>query len=223
MLKVARLLKQATELYKYPRTFHIPGSPGATSDDKVLSTMDHFHGQDVVITEKMDGENTTIYPDAMHSRSLDSNNHPSRNWVKKLQSEVGYQIPTGMRICGENVFAQHSIGYNELPSYFLVFSIWEGNTCLSWDETEFYCKELGLHTVPVLYRGTFDEQNLEQKFFSGTSAYGGDQEGFVVRLARTFNKSEFSKALAKWVRPNHVQPDAEHWTKQPVVPNKMNA
>ena len=132
MLRSAKILIATEERYKYPRTFHIPGSPGATSDDKVLSNLDHFEGQEVVITEKMDGENTTIYPDYLHSRSLDSNNHPSRNWVKRLQGEIGYKIPKGLRICGENVFAQHAISYDKLPSYFLVFSIWEGNTCLSW-------------------------------------------------------------------------------------------
>lgn len=36
----------------------------------------------VVITEKMDGENTTLYRDGLHARSLDSRHHPSRNWVK---------------------------------------------------------------------------------------------------------------------------------------------
>lgn len=43
---------------KYPRTFHLPWSLGATSDDKVLKNVDHFEGTCVVITEKMDGENS---------------------------------------------------------------------------------------------------------------------------------------------------------------------
>ena len=42
---------------KYPRTFHLPWSPGATSDDKMLKSIEHFIGKEVVITEKMDGEN----------------------------------------------------------------------------------------------------------------------------------------------------------------------
>jgi len=101
-----------------------------------------------------------------------------------------------------------------------VFSVWEGDTCLSWDDTVLICNELNLKTVPILYKGPFVEDNLEKKFFSGTSSFGGGQEGFVVRLARAFNRAEFSKALAKWVRPNHVQTET-HWTQQPIVPNKL--
>ena len=58
---------------KYPRTPHFPWSPGATDDDKILQDLSVFDKQPVVITEKMDGENTTIYADGyIHARSLDS-------------------------------------------------------------------------------------------------------------------------------------------------------
>ena len=70
---------------KYPRTLHIPSSPGATSDDKMLTAsqyVEFFQGRNIQITEKMDGENTTLYSDYLHARSLDSRHHPSRDWVK---------------------------------------------------------------------------------------------------------------------------------------------
>lgn len=72
---------------KYPRTLHLPWSLGRTSDDKVLSSMDHFSGREVVVTEKMDGENTTIYSDGLHARSTTSQRHPSRSWVASLDGE----------------------------------------------------------------------------------------------------------------------------------------
>jgi len=37
--------------HKYPRTFHLPWSEGATSDDKTLDNVDHFEGKRVIITE----------------------------------------------------------------------------------------------------------------------------------------------------------------------------
>lgn len=46
---------------KYGRTFHRPISPGATSDDKIMSSLDGLMVEDLVVTEKMDGENTTIH------------------------------------------------------------------------------------------------------------------------------------------------------------------
>jgi hypothetical protein len=38
----------------------------------------------------------------------------------------------------------------------MVFSVWDKEKCLSWDETIEYCNLLDLTTVNVLYRGVFD-------------------------------------------------------------------
>lgn len=46
-----------TTRVKYPRSMHTPWSPGPSSDDKVVDSMEHFEGAAVVVTEKMDGEN----------------------------------------------------------------------------------------------------------------------------------------------------------------------
>ncbi|MFJ1898453.1 AAA family ATPase [Streptomyces sp. NPDC088115] len=100
----------------YPRTPHLPWSPGASSDDVRLTgrtDLAGLTGSEVVVTEKMDGENTTLYADGLHARSLDSAHHPSRARVKALQGRVGPRVPAGWRICGENVFARHSIPYDE--------------------------------------------------------------------------------------------------------------
>lgn len=67
---------------KYPRTYHLPWSKSCTDDDKVLQNINHFIGKEVIVTEKLDGENTSCYKDHIHARSIDSNNHPSRNWLK---------------------------------------------------------------------------------------------------------------------------------------------
>ena len=61
-------------LYKYSRTPHLPISPGGTDDDKRLKDYSNFIGNDIVITEKMDGENSNLYPNYFHARSKDSNN-----------------------------------------------------------------------------------------------------------------------------------------------------
>ena len=206
--------------YKYPRTFHLPWSEGATSDDKILTSTDHFKGKRVVVTEKMDGENCTLGQNYTHARSTDSSSHSSRDWVKSFASQFQQDIPDGWRLCGENLYAKHSIFYEELPSYFLLFSIWDHrNVCLSWDETVEYASMLGVSTVPVLYDGIWDEDKIS-RLFDGRSKHGGKGEGYVVRSASEFSYSEFSKNIAKFVRANHVQTDA-HWMQQKIVPNKI--
>ena len=48
---------------KYPRTPHLPWSPGASDDDVRVADTAMSEGREVVVTEKLDGENTTLYAD----------------------------------------------------------------------------------------------------------------------------------------------------------------
>jgi len=206
-----------TQRYKYPRTMHLPWSPGRTKDDRVLQTTEHFVGQEVVVTEKMDGENTTLARDYTHARSTSSGNHVSRDWLKQFHAKFAYSLPDELRICGENLYAQHSIAYDNLLSYFLIFSVWEKEFCWHWDDTVAYIGNLGLHTVPVLWRGTWDEKKIIQitEQLDLTK-----QEGIVVRRVNAFPMQEFGSYLAKWVRTDHVTTD-EHWLNKPVIPNRL--
>ena len=204
---------------KYPRTFHLPWSEGATNDDKVLKNVDYFLNKEVMVSVKLDGENASLYNNYLHARSIDSKDHPSRHWLKQLQQQIGYKIPDNWRICGENLFAQHSIPYNNLPSYFLAFSIWnENNICLSWDDTVDFLNELELLHVPILYHGIWDEEKIKQCFIGNTEY--GKQEGYVVRIADSFNYNDFNKYVAKFVRKSHVQTD-NHWMHSEVIKNKL--
>lgn len=207
---------------KYPRSYHLPWSQGATADDKTLPNVEHFHGREVVVTEKLDGENTTIYPDGYsHARSLDSRAHDSQAWVRALAAEVAYNIPAGWRICGENVFALHSLYYDSLKTYFYVFAIYnEHNECLPWSETVEWAALLGLETVPVLYQGPWDEAKV-QACYTGRSLVGPRSEGYVVRLADKFGYNDFGKSLAKFVRQNHVLPGTAHWRSGRITPNVL--
>lgn len=209
-----------TDRVKFPRTPHLPWSPGRSGDDVALgSTFTLEESEEVIITEKMDGENTNLYRDCIHARSIDFKSHPSRDWVRSFHATMCFDIPDDLRICGENLFAKHSIFYDQLPSYFLVFSIFQGYTCLSWDETTEWCGLLGLEVVPVLYRGPWETKAI-QACLRGASVYGEEQEGYVVRSAGRFTIDEFGQCVAKYVREGHVQTD-QHWLRSAVVPNKL--
>ena len=162
--------------------------------------------------------NCTMYRDHIHARSLDSRHHPSRDWIKNLHGRMKHKIPEGWRICGENMFAEHSIRYENLPSYFLVFSVWnDENYALSWDETVEWCEMLDLEHVPVLWRGEWDVEKIRE-VEEGLDT--DQQEGYVVRTAEGFHYESFQTSLAKMVRRGHVQTD-EHWMHQEVVPNGL--
>lgn len=202
--------------FKYPRTPHLPWSPGATADDVLLHDCAGFIGRDVVVTEKMDGENTSIYADHVHARSVSSAHHPSRTFVKQLQARLAGSIPPGWRVCGENLQAVHSLAYADLESWFLLFSIWDAdNRCLGWDETREWAALLELPTVPVLWEGRWDERAIRR-----LTVDVGRQEGYVVRLREAFAYDTFGASVAKWVRAEHVTTD-EHWSHRAVVENGL--
>src|SRR5690606_33193847 len=72
---VQKVLKPVLHLFvnrvKYPRTYHLPWSPGMTKDDRMMDSDKAFEGKEVIAVVKMDGENTTMYQDYIHARALE--------------------------------------------------------------------------------------------------------------------------------------------------------
>ncbi|KDN84872.1 RNA ligase family protein [Kitasatospora cheerisanensis] len=200
----------------YPRTPHLPWSPGAAADDIRSGDLSGLAHREVVVTEKLDGENTTLYRDGLHARSLDSAHHPSRTWVKALQGRLGPRIPEGWRVCGENLFARHSLPYTDLDSWFYGFSVWTAeDRCLDWDATVRFLRRLGVPTPRVLWRGRYDERAIRALRLDLDR-----HEGYVVRTTEGFARAEFGSRAAKWVRPRHVQ-TGTHWMHAAVVENGL--
>lgn len=214
------VLGDFTEYVKQQRTFHMTFSPGIHDDDKALKSMDIYEGEEVVLTIKMDGENTAMYPRYIHARSIDGRSHPSRDWVKQFHSTIAYNIPEGFRIYGENVYAQHSIVYDDLETYFYGFHMWERLTCLSWDETLEYFELIGITPVKVLYRGIYDEKAIKAEIAKLDLT---KNEGVFMRKARAFTYAEYRSCTCKWVRSGHVQTN-KHWMYgQRVIPNALKS
>lgn len=106
---------------KYNRTFHVPWSPGATSDDKIASSTDSLLNKLIVITEKMDGSNTSLEREGCFARThASAPTHPSFDALKALHAVCKWQIPENIQLFGEWCFAVHSIEYIELPHYFFI-------------------------------------------------------------------------------------------------------
>lgn len=218
------VLDQFTSLVKYPRTYHLPWSEVVSpKSDRVLSNIDHFIGKKVVVSIKMDGEQSSLYRKNYHARSIDGRHHPSRSWLKNLHSTICCDIPEGWRVCGENLYAKHTIKYNNLKSYFYVFSIWdECNRCLNIKETKEWCDLLNLVHVPIIYEGIFFNEKYVKELYN--SSYNNDPcEGYVVRLADSFYIKDFSKSVAKFVSRNFINDldDRHHWFFKKIILNKI--
>jgi hypothetical protein len=205
------------EATKYPKTMHFDFSESLQNDDRRLTTLEDFEGKWVVVTEKLDGENATIYNDYYHPRSVIDDGHESRNWLKGHIPNFQWMIHEGWRVCGESMYAEHSIRYEELKSFFYAFSIWnEHNICLSWDAFKLQCAGWNIDNVPVLYYNIFDYNKIKEIY---ENLDFDKQEGIVCRVAHAFHYDDFQTHVAKAVRPKHVNTD-EHW-KKTWKPNKL--
>ncbi len=208
---------------KYPRTYHLSYSQAHASafkDDRIMKNDDSFQGQRVIASLKMDGENTTMYSDYIHARSLESQSHPTRDRVKGIWAQISYLLDDNMRVCGENMYAVHSMRYTNLPSYFLAFSIWTDMICLSWDETVDYAAILGLNMVPVFYDGIYDKDAI----LAAWKPYEKTNEGFTIRLAKEFHYMNFRSSVGKYVRPEFrqvVNNSHGHWISKKIEVNEL--
>lgn len=193
---------------KFPRMPHLPWSRGGTFDDIRKSEVACFDNKKLVYTEKLDGECTVISKDNIHARSEDGYGKTWQTFMIRQCKSFQNDIPENMYVCGENLYAVHSIEYGSLSDYFYVFTIFFDNYVLSWEETEQWCDLLGVKTVPVI--GYFDK--LIQIPIPEKSSFGDVCEGYVVRNIDKFHIDNFSDNIAKVVRENHVQTNI-HWAK----------
>jgi len=201
---------------KYSRTYHFPFSPGTSSDDRIHHEWETILQHELVMTEKLDGENNCLARAGVFARSHGT---PTRNpWARnvwtiweRVKRDLGE-----LEIFGENLYAIHSIPYKKLEHHFYVFAIRDGDTWLSWEEVNFYAGVLDLPTVPVVKMAHFDEGNLraaiDTHMAQGSALGGGPCEGFVFRNKGAFLRNDFRDNVLKYVRANHVKTD-EHWTR----------
>ncbi len=200
---------------KYPRTYHFPFSEGALNDDRIQEEWEALLAQEIIITEKLDGENTCIKNNGVYARSHGAvNRNPWAKPIWEIWDRVGESLGD-LHVFGENLYAIHSIRYEKLDSYFYVFAIRDNGVWLSWEEVVWYAQLLELPTVPVLERGVFTNTQVKKIISEQQgrgSFFGGESEGVVCRNAVAFLEADFSTNVLKYVRKNHVQTD-EHWTR----------
>ena len=199
--------------YKYPSTPYLHWSPEKHRDDSYHPDESTFEGEEVVVLEKMDGENLNIYPNGdWHARSIETPYHPTREWAGRVAGEVGYKLPDGWRVCAENLYGKHSIKYTDLRNYVQVFNVVnDENRVVSWDAIEERCELLDLEHVPVLWEGEFDRDLISSWTEEDVNEMAGrEAEGYVVRVKRSFPVEQFEYHVGKWVRKGHVN-TSEHW------------
>lgn len=212
---------------KYGRTFHYPFSPGTTSDDRINQ---HYWSDlqqidEIVHTEKLDGENTCLNQYGVFARShVAPTIHPWAAYLRQRWQSIRHDLGA-LEFFGENLYAIHSIEYLHLEQHFYVFAIREGKQWLSWEEVKFYAAMLDFPVVPELAFTAAEEEEAfktqvlqlaaqESAFQSVDVAtqVACSREGIVSRNTAAYPVSEFAQNVFKYVRKDHVKTD-EHWTR----------
>lgn len=214
---------------KYEKTFRILTPTFNVRGKYYLSDKDKkalLNGT-VEITEKIDGANVAIVRGNKQKWTLqkrrglaDEGSHAQFsffwNWARYNVEKI-LNIPSQWVIYGELCFVKHTIEYDQLPSYFLVFDIWNGQEYIRPDKRLDMSKSLGFAHVPVLYYDHLEdieqlESMIGQSNFSGTSL----MEGLVVKNWR-------KQMRGKIVRPEFIKEmeDEDHWMKQPLKKQKL--
>jgi len=201
---------------KYKRTYHFSFSPEIHSDDKVQFNISSLIGKEIVITEKGDGGNTGMNYLNLYGRThAVPTNCSTFDYIKAVHFYPKKdKFNKDYMYFGENMYAIHSIKYTNLKDYFYLFNIQNKDVMLSFDAMLEEAKRLNFKTVPVVFRGIIKtEKELKEfleKEIKKESYWGGEIEGFVVRIVEEFKIADFSKKVVKYVRKGHVQSD-KHW------------
>ncbi len=211
----------ADRVPRYPRIPHLPGSR-ATADDVVLERMPAWvEGDDVVVEEKLDGANASIWVDASGEPRVSGRAGPGaadragqfgrmRAWAAHRRQALLAALAPGDVLYGEWLFLRHTLRYDRLPDLFVPFDV--------------YCPERGyldrsarclrfelaaLVPVPLLRRGGI-RSVAELDALCARSRFGDCRmEGLVVR--REVGGCVVQRA--KWIRPDfRPRPDADWGT-----------
>ena len=203
---------------KYPRTPYWPWSPSIGRGGDMHANPDRFVGEDLVVTEKLDGGNTLLHAGKVYSRSVSA---PSEaKWMAMVKKHHAWKVTEpDVWLYGEDIYGVHSIEYEPVAEQatFHAFTLRHGDGAFAaFAELEDYAAQRNIPIVPVLFKGRFQSVAEISAFMTRahgeSSALGGEREGVVMRLACGFAAAEFQDSVCKSVRPGHVQTD-EHWTR----------
>ena len=218
--------------FKFPSTPHLALLGDIkVRGDKVMSESERndFLRHELVIEEKVDGANLGISFDEdgnIRAQNRGAYLHlPSTGQWKKLaewlvpRTDAFFEQLTDRYILfGEWCYAQHSVGYDRLPDWFLGFDIYDKNaarffSCTHRDE---FFQEIGISQVPKVGRGCFMLAKLSE-LLSQSQLSDQPAEGLYLRL----DQGGWLAQRAKLVRPAFIQSVEQHWSRSVIKANRL--
>lgn len=228
-----------TDFFRFPHTPHIAWlAQGTPRDDKVLSSQEvaELLSSDVVVEEKLDGANLgfSLSPDGeLLAQNRGQYLHPPHlgqfsrlpDWLAlhgdKLHAELAQHTKSNLMLFGEWCAARHSLDYDHLPDWFLLFDVYDRTQGRFWSmaRRNALAATLGLAAVPQLLQGKCTLQQLKDLLSKQHSQFRqGTLEGVVIRR----ESADWCEARAKLVRPDFTQTITEHWSRRRMEWNRLD-
>ncbi|MDO4904955.1 MAG: RNA ligase family protein [Lautropia sp.] len=221
--------------FRFPHTPHLIWlGQGVPRDDKVLSKPEvkALLSDEVVVEEKLDGANLGF--------SLDEDGHLlAQNRGQYLHDPLGGQfarLPGWMELhdealrsvltpelmlFGEWCAARHSLDYDALPDWYLLFDVYDRAEQRFWGTARrnALAESIGLITVPRILAGHTSVADLRQLVTDRPSLYrSGPLEGVVIRR----EAGDWADSRAKLVRPDFTQAIDTHWRNRAIEWNRVD-
>jgi len=232
------------DFVKYPRTPHLFGSRG-TDDDKHLGDAEStrfLEDDSLIVEEKLDGTNVGIHFSTHGEMALQCRGHlitegmhPQydlfKQWAAVKRPVLERMLEDRFILFGEWLHAKHSVHYRKLTHYFHEFDLYnkQAGTFLDLEHRLTLLEGTGLHTVPVLHRGSLDRKRLSDLI--GRSQFDaefdnpsiGQTDDLMEGLYLRTEAKGIVTGRAKFVRPEFVEKikQSEHWQHQSLVPNRL--
>ncbi|WP_419865513.1 RNA ligase family protein [Cellulosimicrobium funkei] len=216
-----------SEFFRFPHTPYLAEPEGVdVRRDKVLTASERaaFLRQRLHVEEKVDGENLGISFDgeALRFQARGSyvapggkHFHGLATWVTPRAERIARALGKDLILFGEWCAITHSVRYDALPDWFLVFDVFQRSAGTFWNiaDRDRLARHLGLYSTPHLGNGTFELGDLSDML--DTSRVGHEMmEGLVARAIE-------GRSRAKLVRPKFIQGIEQHWMTSPQRRNRL--
>lgn len=220
--------------FRFPHTPHVAwlGS-GTPRDDKVLAASEAaaLLAGEVVVEEKLDGANVGISmaeDGALRFQNRGQYLHPPfagqfqrlGGWIAAHEEALRRELSPGLILFGEWCAARHSVAYDWLPDWWVVFDVYDlsEQRFFSTVRRDALAAQMGLAAVREVLRGRTTLAELTRWLSAEPSRYrAGAVEGCVIRK----ETADWLLARAKLVHPEFVQGMGEHWRRRRIEWNRI--
>lgn len=223
-----------SHFFRFPHTPHIAWlAPGSPRDDKVLSSAEasQLLAGRVVLEEKLDGANLgfSLAPDGrVQAQNRGQYLEPPYHgqfarlgaWLDAHEDALFDALGPDLMAFGEWCAARHSLDYDALPDWWLLFDIYDRQAGAFWSTTrrDAWARQYCFAVVPRLLQGRVSMAQLRQLVQETHGAFrAGPLEGVVIRREDDL----WLLDRAKLVRPDFTQAIDVHWRSRMLEWNRL--